>query len=72
MHSKGLLLPIDAGTMNNQNSLAKSLMKAYNWLKKLHLTPFQLETMTLRRLKKHLNLINDLDNVDNKDLFCLY
>ena len=53
-------------------ALAYSLMIAYIWLNEFNLIPSQIKTMTVRQLKKHLSLINDLYIVDNKYLFRLY
>ena len=41
-------------------------MIAYSWLKELNLIPYQIKTMTVQQLKKHLNLTNDLYIVDKK------
>ena len=71
-NSKGLFQPIIARTLKNKKSLTNSLMIAYNWLKTLDLIPSQIETLSETQLKKHLNLINELYIVDNKDLFSLY
>ena len=60
-----------ARIMKNKKSLANSLMIAYIWLKELNLIPSQIKTMTVGQFIKHLNLINDLYIVDNRDLFCL-
>ena len=71
-NSKGLFQPIIARTMKNKKSLTNSLMIAYNWLETLDLIPSQIKTLSETQLKKHLNLINELYIVDNKDLFSLY
>ena len=61
LNSKGLFTPVIARAITKQNRCWPTLPKlAHNWLEELDLIASQIGTTTVRQLRMHPNLINEL------------